>query len=933
MGLLPQVELHRANIGTAIGSQKSLSDYLLVRIQKRQSRLPLPRCAKLRRDRLIDVFAESCCIEWSMLRITETRSAAQAKSYYSTSDYYTEGQELPGRWRGQAAARLGLGETIDPADWDKLCDNRHPQTGESLTLRQKENRRVAYDMNFHVPKSYSVLFGLTEDARLLDAFRESVRETMDEMESEMKTRVRKGGRNEDRVTGSMVWGEFVHTTSRPVDGVPDPHLHSHCVVFNATWDANEESWKAGQFGDLKRDAQFFESRFHLRLTHKLAQMGIAAERNQKGWEIAGVGRSLIEKFSRRTEQIERAAQKNGVSDPREKSELGAKTRERKAKHLTLEALRADWIARLTDEERDSLLHINRTLGREALPESPEQIQDQVRNAADHVFERKSVVPERTLIAEAMKRSVGLGTIEAVEQAHREYGFLTKGRRGVTMATTRDVLAEEQSMLDFARQGRGNVRPLKIGPNAFSREWLNDDQRRAVTHVLQSPDRVLIVRGAAGVGKTSMMQEAVEGIEAGGKQVFVFAPTARASRSVLRQQGFEQADTLARLLQDTSLHTKVRDQVIWVDEAGLVGSRTMAALFLLAEKQNARVVLSGDRYQHGSVERGSALRLLETDAGLRPAEIREILRQKDRYRQVVRNLSEGDVATGFRQLDAMGWVREIPDEERYQTLADDYQASLSAGESALIVSPTHREAAKVTARIREQLKEAGQLGHEQRVIQTLRNANLTEAERADTTNYQPGDTLVFHQNAKGFTKGQRVKIGSDGPPVEQAARFQVFHQAELAVAAGDMLRVTQNGKTVDGKHRLHNGDLVKIRGFDEAGHIVTEKGWTIAKDFGHLAHGYVVTSHASQGTDVDHVLIAQSTDSFPASSREQLYVSVSRGKRKATIYTNDKVALSEVVSRHDERVSATELLTMQRNLIQNRDVSQETVHREESVYGR
>ena len=43
---------------------------------------------------------------------------------------------------------------------------------------------------------------------------------MRDMESEMKTRLRKGGREEDRLTGNMVWAEFIHTTSRPVDGYP-----------------------------------------------------------------------------------------------------------------------------------------------------------------------------------------------------------------------------------------------------------------------------------------------------------------------------------------------------------------------------------------------------------------------------------------------------------------------------------------------------------------------------------------------------------------------------------------------------------------------------------------------------------------------------------------------------------------------------------------
>ncbi len=75
----------------------------------------------------------------------------------------------------------------------------------------------------------------------------------------------------------------------------------------------------------------------------------------------------------------------------------------------------------------------------------------------------------------------------------------------------------------------------------------------------------------------------------------------------------------------------------------------------------------------------------------------------------------------------------------------------------------------------------------------------------------------------------------------------------------------------------------------------ENGWTVGKDFGHLAHGYVVTSHASQGKTVDRVFVGQSSQSFPASSREQFYVSASRAREQVIIYTDDKEALLEAVS--------------------------------------
>lgn len=843
-----------------------------------------------------------------MLRITQNNSPDRAKSYYSTSDYYSEGQELVGVWKGKGAARLGLSGTVGREDWDALCENRHPATGETLTPRTKRERRVGYDFNFHVPKSVSILYGLTCDERILDAFRASVEATMEDIEAEMQTRVRAGGRNEDRTTGNMVIGEFVHFTARPVEGLPDPHLHAHCFVFNTTWDDHESRWKAGQFASLKRDAPFFEAVFHSRLARRLEELGLPTQRTKQGWELAGVPQSAIEKFSRRTALIEETAREKGVTDPQAKGELGAKTREKKQKDLTLDELRGEWMSRMTADELAALEGVKGRLGMESLPEDGREAREASLHAVGHCFERSAVVPERTLLAEAMKRAVGKASPESVARSLAGEHLVVAERKGRRLATTRSVLEEETRMLAFARNGRGTCRPLGEPDRALTRGWLNDDQQRAVRHVLESNDRVILVRGAAGTGKTTMMKEAVEGVEAGGKRVFVFAPSADASRGVLREvEGFASADTVARLLVDERLQARIAGQVIWIDEAGLLGSRMMGRVFDLAERLHARVILSGDRRQHSSVERGAALRLLEEEAGLVPAEIREIQRQRGDYREAVRALSEDRTEDGFRELDRLGWIREVGETERYKALAEDYVATVEEGKTALVVSPTHLEGEWITDEIRARLKQAGKLGEGERTFLALESANLTGAEKADPLNYAPGDVLVYHQNAKGHRKGERVIVGDEPLPLDQTERFQVYRPSVLPVAPGDVLRITRNGTTADGRHRLNNGAQYMVRGFDAGGNIVLANGWTVSKDYGHLAHGYVVTSHASQGKTVDRVFIGQSSDSLPASSREQFYVSVSRGREQATVYTDDKEALLEAVSRSDDRLTATEFV--------------------------
>ena len=848
-----------------------------------------------------------------MLRIHTNSSPAVAKTYFSSADYYSEGQELVGVWRGKGAARLGLFGEVKQQDWDRLCDNQHPETGRSLTPRQKAQRRVGYDFTFDVPKSVSLLYGLTRDERILEAFEASADETMREVEADSQARVRKGGKDEDRTTGNLVWGRYVHFTSRPVDGVPDPQLHAHCFVFNCTFDPHEERWKAVQVGDIKRDAPYFQATFDAIFTRKLADLGVAVERHAKGWELPGLDKSTLDRFSRRTSQIETIAKAKGITDPTQKAALGATIREKKAKHLSMGELEGLWRQRLTDSESGTIEAQRRSIGGPVITERESVARDSVAHAADHCLEQSSVIPERRVLAEALRHGVGLASPMSIRRAFDRFGFINAERDGQRLVTTREVLAEEQKMIGFARSGRGSSTPLGGSTSishVFKRDWLNADQRHAVEHVLTSRDRVMVIRGAAGVGKTSMMQEAVEAIKTSGHDVSVLAPSAEASRRTLREKQFELADTVARFLKDQAMQGTAQDQVIWIDEAGLLGTRTTAKVFELADQLNARVILSGDRRQHGSVERGAALRLLEEEAGLIAAEIKEIQRQKGDYKQLVQWLSEGRTEQGFNALDKLGWIKELPGDERYARMAKDYVQALKAEKSALVISPTHAEGARITGEIRSALRASKRLGKDERTVPILDKIDLTQAQRSDAVNFHAGDVLVFHQHAKGYRKAQKVPVASldrTQLPLDQAERFQVFRSGTLRIAPGDLVRITHNGQTADRKHALNNGSVYKVKGFNEKGDLVLDNGWTVAKDSGHLTHGYVVTSHASQGRDVQRVFVGQSAQSFPASSREQFYVSVSRGTEKVTVYTDDKRDLLEAVKRSDERLSATELV--------------------------
>ena len=100
----------------------------------------------------------------------------------------------------------------------------------------------------------------------------------------------------------------------------------------------------------------------------------------------------------------------------------------------------------------------------------------------------------------------------------------------------------------------------------------------------------------------------------------------------------------------------------------------------------------------------------------------------------------------------------------------------------------------------------------------------------------------------------------------------------------------------------------MKGFDKAGGLVLDNGWTVPPEFGHIAHGLVSTSHAAQGKTVDRVLIAMGSESRGAINAEQFYVSVSRGRESARIFTDLLTEeRKQAIERTDTRKSATELM--------------------------
>jgi conjugative relaxase-like TrwC/TraI family protein len=848
------------------------------------------------------------------------KNLTDAEKYFdehlAQNDYYAAGEIRPGQWIGAGAERLGLNAEVTRDQFHALCENQNPNDGERLTQRsQKEGqRRVFYDFTCSAPKSVSVLAVTLDDQRLIEAHEAAARLAFRELETFAAARVRKQGARKDRPTGNLVAASFVHDSSRALD----PQLHTHFTVFNATFDKEERCWKALEARGMYDAIRYGTAVYRNELAKRVQQIGYRIAPAKHGFDIEGVSDVVVKRFSKRAQQRDAVVKEMEAKLGRklsndEISHAVHQSRAKKLKGISTAEVRERQLAQLSADERQSL----QTLRASARPSSLPRIalvENQVLNhAVAHVFERKSVVPEHELLSVALAHRLGGVDLDHLKGAVKHLPDLVKTERGFS---TQKILATELDLIQTVNAGCDAVAPLH--PGFRPADWLGEDQRRAIYHVLRTGDRITGLRGLAGSGKTTALRELVAACKEAKIEPLFCAPTAAATE-VLRKEGFE-AKTLQSLLLSKPVLTEL--QLVVLDEAGAVGMDDMKRLFDCAH--NARIILSGDTGQHASVARGDALRILERHSNFKSGQLTAIRRQrKAAYRKAVELAAQKRTVEAFAQLERIGAVTEVLADghhDLHDSAAKSYLKALAENKSALLVAPTWNEIEAVTEKIRTVLKTSGRLVGEEKEFQVFDSLSWTEAQKRDARQYRPGMAIHFHRRGHGFNKNETVAVvavesdslkvqRSDGTETsfhlgQGSALCDVGERRKLKIAVGDKLLLQANAVAVR-KHFI-NGELVDVRAI-QGDSVLLADGRVIPADYRTFTHGYAVTSHAAQGKTVDEVLLVASSRSLPAINQEQFYVSISRGRERCQVFTDDSELLRLHVTHSSARLAAVEAM--------------------------
>ena len=855
------------------------------------------------------------------------------KEHLSVGDYYDEGQRVPGEWFGQGAAQLGLSGKVRADDFLRLCDNQHPATGETLTQRQRATRmeagegtsarRVFYDFTFSPPKSVSIAALAGADARILEVHAQAVKSALREFEAFAGTRVRLGGIQADRLTRNFISALFTHETSRALD----PHLHTHCIVFNATFDPIETRWKALQNYELLRARKFAENVYYHELAKGLEKSGYKIRNQARGdFQIEGIAEELCERFSKRHGQIDDAIRKLLAEKPEcahgdlmaMRRLVATAERARKQQDLSQTELRTLWNSQMTDGERAGLRRLSEG---PAMPANRRvEIAESVQWAEEHLFDRHSVVLECQVWQQALERARGENfTVAELKEFTRQRHYVRQAERPGEV-TLREVLRREWEMVQLVKDGIGSCHSLVWHPRPANPQ-LDAEQRRALDALLGSIHFASLFRGGAGTGKSFVLRELVDQVRESGRQVVVLAPQ-RQQVVDMETAGFPSPTTVTGFLHRPELP---EDALIVVDEAGQIGGRQMLELLRLAKERNARLILSGDTRQHGAVEASDALFAIEKHSGIRPVELHKIRRQdpargrnqRERaeikgYRQAVEVAAKGDLPESFARLDKMGAVVACGLGEQAGKLAGEYVRFAEQQASAVVVSQTWDEVQRVNASVREALKSKGLLGTTDLSVPVLDRLDLTRAQKRDERFYPADAVIVFNQKVRAVepgAQGKLIHVFKWGTMVEvngtvvsvpnrSLDRLTVCVPREVPVTNNERLHLKAN-RNLAGGGRVTNGELVTVKSVRADGGLELADGRVLDQTFREFLPGYAVTSYGSQGKTVDYVLFSDSTIKA-ATNAQQWYVTISRGRRGIRIFTPDKEQLRENVARSGHR---------------------------------
>lgn len=825
-------------------------------------------------------------------------SGGMAGSYFADAkeNYYTRDQSAQDQWQGELCEKLGLedGAAVRAEDFQ-------------VVVNARDTKCAGYDCTFSAPKSVSIVSQIgTDEARrdMVEAHRDAVRDTLREIEkNEIYTRARIDGKITSIQTGKMAAAKFEHNLSRNCD----PQLHTHAFILNNTL-YNGELY-AVDGSRLYNAQKIYGAEYRARLAENLRARGyeITITDAEKGFfELSGMEKADLDLFSTRRAEIVKDMEERGVSGAEAAQTSTLATRSAKERDIDQEKLRHEWREVWGDRalaERSAKMSIM----------DIDAEQKKVYQEAVEALEQKSYAwTEKEFETEITARGVACGmTRERAQKLIKEDPAILRGELQKPDGSAEQYFStvhnyeQEKGLFESVAEGKGSfgaaldheiaerTRAEVCKENGWT---LTEQQEALVSHIAESQDNIIAVRGLAGVGKSFSLNAARETLEKNGYEVFGAAPSGQAARELAEDahmegqtaDGATRCGTLQRIMNEAEksagnaapgqdyetkrswnfdgIKAPEKPRVYFVDEAGMVDNNSMSEFFKMAEAQRAagaeiKIVLVGDDRQLPPVGAGNFFSdAIQRDA-IQKTELTDIRRQTDpELLQAVKESVSGSPEKAVEILADKNAIHEIKTPKgRVSAITREYMSMTDAERAkTLILSAKNVDRERINDAIREELVKAGKIEKGQAYsVETKKGAPMQER------NFAAGDKIVFLKND--------IKAG------------------------------VRNGT---------QGTIQEIKGDNFRVNIGTAKEPKIVniniKQYNRLDHAYCVTTHKAQGATTGRVIINMSSGDRGLNSRNSFYVDISRAKSKVSLYCDNKKEIGKQVQNFAKKITGQNL---------------------------
>ncbi len=758
-------------------------------------------------------------------------------TYYTKPDkleYYSKQGDHNGIWSGKLKNDITFSsKNVTHEEFIKLARGLSPK-GRQLLKVKPENHRIGDDLTFNLIKSASVAYaGADENTKTIieECHQEAVRAVLEYIEKNLIF-VREQNEEQSKYkkvnASKCLFAEFIHHTNREGQS----SIHSHVILFNLAKN-KQGQYKTIETKPLKQHVKALGAMYRNEVAHVLnKRLGLEIAPDREYFTLPAVPHLLVEKFSKRSQQIKESLLKSMIGMSPKARQIAALQTRKKKEVIHLETQFEKWKAEMDGWSLN-------------LPEDKNQFQptktlaDYRDELLDALVEKQSVFKESDLMEAVHIRAQwhGLGLKIANKfiktlLKDKEIKKLRHPNLGICYTTQKQFDLEKQfysQAINYAKQCSPEF-TFNTDSSAYKAE-LNDEQKLAFDGIVNGK-QLTLVNGKPGTGKSFLMGGIKKYYENAGKRVIGCAPSGKAANELQQGSGIKSSTIDSLLLAIENKRLKLRkDTVLICDETGMVGIRKLSKLLSYTEAANSKVVLLGDFKQLQAVEAGNSFYNLIKKIGT--LELNQIQRQNKREDiDNIERIANGKTMEVLEDLRNRGLFHvEQTNLTCKAKLVDDWYSTYKENpKESIILAATKSNVHQLNILAREKVQAEGKLTGLPTSFRNHDEKQLT---------VQVGEQIMFRRNSYQLS----VQNGMTGEVIcaEQIGKDNVCLEVLL-----------NDGTTVSFNTKFYND----------------------------IDHGYAATVHKSQGMTVEHSYIFISNDFI---NNNLFYVKASRSRNPPKLY--------------------------------------------------